>query len=349
MSTPIITFFNNKGGVGQTSLVYHLAWIYNDLGVRVVVADLDPQANLTAAFLHEERLEELWPDGEHLLTIFGCIQPLIKGIGDVTEPHIEYISELTEDEGLFSTYQEPTPLALLAGDVLLSGFEDQLPEAWSKCMDDDERAFRVMSAFWRVMQNAAKNHKADIILVDLGPNLGAINRSALIAADYVVMPLVPDIFSLQGLRNLGPTRRRWQAQWHERLKRNPVKDLPLPSGTMQPLGYIVLQHAERLRRPVKAFQRWITRIPEEYRRYVLDNDGTTDCSVKEDPHSLALLRNYSSLMPLADEARKPIFHLKAADGAIGAHFQAAQRVYSEFKQLARRIIEKINLPIGLSL
>lgn len=35
-----IAFFNNKGGVGQTSLVYHLAWMYADLGVSVVAADL---------------------------------------------------------------------------------------------------------------------------------------------------------------------------------------------------------------------------------------------------------------------------------------------------------------------
>ena len=60
-----IAFFNNNGGVGKTSLVYHLAWMYADLGVPVVAADLDPQANLTRMFLDEERLEELWPDGAH--------------------------------------------------------------------------------------------------------------------------------------------------------------------------------------------------------------------------------------------------------------------------------------------
>ena len=65
MSTPVIAFFNNKGGVGKTSLVYHLAWMYAELGTRVVAVDLDPQANLTAAFLDEDRLEELWPDGNH--------------------------------------------------------------------------------------------------------------------------------------------------------------------------------------------------------------------------------------------------------------------------------------------
>ena len=54
-----IAFFNNKGGVGKTSLVYHLGWMYADLGLSVVAADLDPQANLTSMFLSDERLEEL--------------------------------------------------------------------------------------------------------------------------------------------------------------------------------------------------------------------------------------------------------------------------------------------------
>ncbi len=36
MSVPVIAFFNNKGGVGKTSLVYHLAWMFADLGAKVV-------------------------------------------------------------------------------------------------------------------------------------------------------------------------------------------------------------------------------------------------------------------------------------------------------------------------
>ena len=59
MTVPILAFFNNKGGVGKTSLVYHMAWMYADLGRTVVAVDLDPQANLTAAFLDEERIEAL--------------------------------------------------------------------------------------------------------------------------------------------------------------------------------------------------------------------------------------------------------------------------------------------------
>jgi cellulose biosynthesis protein BcsQ len=58
MSAPVIAFFNNKGGLGKTSLVYHLAWMMAEKRLRVVAADLDPQANLTANFLSEDRLSD---------------------------------------------------------------------------------------------------------------------------------------------------------------------------------------------------------------------------------------------------------------------------------------------------
>jgi len=338
MNTTIVAFFNNKGGVGKTSLVYHLAWMYKDLGLRVVAADLDPQANLTAAFLDEDRLEKLWPDGNHHPnTVFGCVQPLIRAIGDIADPHLEYV----EDQLSLL----PGKLALLVGDLSLSGFEDQLSEVWPKCMDGDERAFRVISAFWRMMQNTADRHKADVILMDLGPNLGAINRAALIAADYVVVPLSPDLFSLQGLRNLGPTLRRWRKNWQDRLIQNPAYDLELPKGGMQPIGYVVLQHSARFDRPVKAYNRWIAKIPGVYRDAVLDEPGDNNISVAADSHCLALLKNYQSLMPMAQEARKPIFYLKPADGAIGAHSSAVKKVYSDFASLAREIASRIDVKI----
>ncbi|HKV58605.1 MAG TPA: AAA family ATPase [Ktedonobacteraceae bacterium] len=332
MTTPVIAFFNNKGGVGKTSLVYHLSWMYADMGKRIVAADLDPQANLTAAFLDDDRLEALWPEGDHPNTIYGCIQPLLQGTGDIAHPHLEDVEEFSNQFSLFSS-----SIGLLAGDLLLSSFEDELSDVWPKCLDGQQRAFRVISAFWRIMQQAAVQHRADMILMDLGPNLGAINRSALIAADYVVVPLSPDLFSLQGLRNLGPTLRRWRREWQERLKQKVAANLALPQGHMQPIGYVVLQHAVRMDRPVKAYDRWIARIPEVYREYLLDEPEKAMIAIEHDPECLALLKHYRSLMPLAQEAHKPMFHLKPADGAIGSHLAAVQDSYKDFKRLAEKI------------
>lgn len=331
MNAPIIAFFNNKGGVGKTSLVYHLAWMYADLDFRVLAADLDPQANLTAAFLDEDRLETLWAEPNRRPTIYGAVQPLVKAVGDVAEPHLE-IPDVSRDE-----------LAIIPGDLLLSGFEDELSESWPNCLDGRERSFRIISSLWRTLQKGAETHRADMVLMDLGPNLGALNRAALIAADYLVIPLGPDLFSLQGLRNLGPTVRRWRKEWASRREKNPAEDLELPEGKMKPLGYIVLQHSVRLDRPVKAYEKWIARIPGVYREAVLDQSEEPDVSVSNDPQAVALLKHYRSLMPMAQEARKPMFHLKPADGALGSHFAAAQDARKDFRGIAQEIAERAQL------
>jgi cellulose biosynthesis protein BcsQ len=212
-----LAFFNNKGGVGKTSLVYHLAWMYAELGLSVIAADFDPQANLNAMFLDDLRLEQLWPDGRHPKTIFGVLQPLLEGTDDAATPYVEPISDR---------------LGLLVGDLALSASEDELNSQWPDCLDRKPRAFRVLSAFWRVIETAAKEQSADLVLIDVGPNLGAINRAVLIAAQSVVIPLAPDLYSLQGLKNLGPTLRRWRIEWDERRHRNPVQDLSIPQGTI---------------------------------------------------------------------------------------------------------------------
>ena len=248
-----IAFFNNKGGVGKTSLVYHLAWMFADRGVPVLAADLDPQANLTAMFLNEERLEEIWPeDEEHKATIFGAVRPILRGIGDIARPPVEQIVQ---------------NLGLLPGDLGLSGFEDKLSDAWPRCHNSDEAAFRIMTAFHRLMYEMADGW-AELVLIDVGPNLGAINRAALIASDHVCVPLAPDLYSLQGLKNLGPALMGWRGTWADLTTKAP-KDLSLPAGSMSPAGYVVMQHGMRDSRPVKAYQRWMDKIPPVYQTAVL--------------------------------------------------------------------------------
>ncbi len=325
MPVPVIAFFNNKGGVGKTSLVYHVSWMLSELGYRVLAADLDPQGNLSAAFLDDERLEQLWSETDAPVTIYRDLRPLDRGTGDVVDPTLEKVDER---------------LVLIPGDMSLSTYEDGLSEAWPKCLDRDERAFRVTSALWRVLQRGGSRHHADVILVDLGPNLGAINRAALIASDFVVVPLGPDIFSLQGLRNLGPRLHEWREGWQERLGRNPAGNLPLPAGSMKPLGYLVMQHSVRKDRPVKSYDKWISRIPGTYREYVLKESANDSPPVSQDRYCFALLKHYRSLMPMAQEARKPIFFLKPADGAIGAHTSAVKDAYQDFQRLATEIMNR---------
>ncbi len=334
-----VAFFNNKGGVGKTSLVYHLAWMYADLGVGVIAADLDPQANLTSMFLDDYQAEELWSPEPPRKTIQGALMPLMQGTGDIAAPEMVNPSP---------------PLGLVAGDLALSSAEDEFSSQWPQCLDGNERGFRVITSFSRVLQRAREQAEADLVLIDVGPNLGAINRAALIAADFVVTPLAPDLFSLQGLRNLGPTLRSWRKQWQSRLERatelTGLKGLDLPSGAMKPIGYVVMQHAVRLDRPIKAYARWMEAIPEEYRNSVVGQaakSGASSGSIPlsdSDEHCLATLKHFRSLMPYAQEARKPMFKLTAADGALGGHVNAVQDCYWDFRSLACEIAKRCSVP-----
>ena len=318
-----VAFFNNKGGVGKTSVVYHLAWMYADLGVTVVAADFDPQANLTSMFLDDEDMEELFDADPPRPTIHGALAPLLRGTGDIAQ----------------IATQDPAPaLALMPGDLELSKAEDDLSSQWPLCLDRNERAFRVVTSLSRVLQRAGQSAEAELSLIDVGPNLGAINRAVLIAADFVVVPLAPDLFSLQGLRNLGPTLREWRKQWRDRRDIASgiagLADSYMPHGNMKPIGYVVLQHAVRLDRPVKAYARWMDEIPGEYRQSVLGKRPGSSRTIHDDKHCLGALKHYRSLMPYAQDARKPMFMLTPADGAIGGHINAVQDCYRDFRELA---------------
>ena len=315
-----VAFFNNKGGVGKTSLTYHLAYMFARLGYTTVAVDLDPQANLTAAFFDEEKLEEFWEDSSQ--SVYGCVDPMVQGTGDINFPKPLQVAER---------------LSVVAGDLALSQFEDRLSLAWPGCMTQNPADLRATSAFHRIIRRASKKAQASLALVDVGPNLGAMNRAALLAADNVVVPLAADLFSLQGLRNLGPTLRRWRREWKKVLEEAQV-GFPLPKGRMRPAGYVILRHAVRLDRPAKQFARWADQIPEVYRSSVLgqtEDDGVDHC--------LARIRNYNSLMPMSQAARKPMFDLKSADGALGSHARLVATCYDDFKALAEAIAKRCNL------
>jgi cellulose biosynthesis protein BcsQ len=241
----------NTSAAGKTSLVYHLGFMFAELGHRVLLADLDPRANLSRLCLTEERLEAI-STLKPRPTAFGAVEPLRRGAGDVQTVTAESVAGR---------------VSLLVGDVQLAELEDDLSTQWSKCLAGDAQAFRVTAAPCRVVESAASTSGAALVLLDVGSNLGALNRAALLAADHVVVPVTPDLFSLQALENVGPKLASWRDEWRERKSRAPRLELELPGGGMQALGYVVSRHTGLSSRGVAvAFQRWVDRMPAAYRQ-----------------------------------------------------------------------------------
>ena len=311
----ILAFINNRQEIDRTSLVYHLAWMYEDFGLNVVAADLDPQAGLTGMFLPESELNALWNGTGSRRTVFGALGPLLDGCGDVRPPHVEEISP---------------GIGLLAGDASLSA------GAFADRGKDD--ASRIAAGLRRVLHLAAETNAATLILADMGPNANLLNRAGLTAADHVVVPLAPDLRSLESLRILGPALRRRQRDEPPNLR------VPTPRPSGNPLaGYVVTRQLVRLYLPLGA--RWIDRMPDAYREAVAGGKAPPGTKVGEDPCCLGTLSPFQLLMPMAEEARKPMFFLKPADGAVGGHAPAVAECYREYRNLARKLAKRCEIPM----
>ena len=326
-----IAFFNNKGGVGTTTLVYQLASMFADLGVRVVAVDLDPQASLTAMSLPIDTLAAIESDEQS--SIYDVIAPVISA-----DPPI-----------LPEIYEVAPGFGLLPGDLDLSIVEDALSTAWAETRNDSPlvrgRGMRSTTALAQAVRDAGTIYDADLALIDVGPNVGAINRAAILGADFVVVPVAPDIFSFQGLVNGGRALRDWRDGWASRSIDTPAPAGVWPTGLMTPLGYVISRftfyNGDKARHP----RGWINRVPAMFSEFVLGSEPSPALTVEDDAACLAWLKDYHALMAMAHDSRKPIFRLKPADGAIGGHQQAVLAAYKDYAALARTIATRVGVPI----
>jgi cellulose biosynthesis protein BcsQ len=125
-----IAFFNHKGGVGKTTMLFNAAIEMHRLGLRVLMVDLDAQANLTAISLPDEMLDQLYNAARQ--TVANAFSPLVGGSGDVDNP----VAHVVRENGVW----------LAAGDLRMSDFEGIMPGAWTEALAGLERGFRVTSA-----------------------------------------------------------------------------------------------------------------------------------------------------------------------------------------------------------
>lgn len=328
-----LVLFNNKGGVGKTTLTFHIAHMAARLGLRTVALDYDPQSNLSAVLMGDEALLETWerPESE-ARTVASCVDLVRRGVGLVRAPALTPI-----DHNLW----------LLPGHLVLSRFEQTLAEEWGRILaSDNERALLVTTALATLAEHAANVAPggADLVLVDVGPSLGALNRAALLACDAVLIPLAPDLFSLQGLKNVGPMLRIWRSDWEMARTRSSRAPLSLPNHPFLPAGYIVQQHLARVDRLPAGYGHWASQIPSVYKEHVLDEQGAAP-DLNHDPACVALVKHFASLVPLAQQARKPMFDLKQADGIGGGQIQSVAQCRAAFAAIVHELAKRLDIAI----
>ena len=170
--THIYTLVNQKGGVGKTTTAINLGAYLAQLSQRVLIVDLDPQANATSCLGVDKRAVQT-----------GTYEALLNG-------------DLPASSVLFN---ERLQLSLLPSSPSLAGAEVEL-------VDESGREFRLKNAL------ASLNGKYNYILIDCPPSLGLLTVNGLIAArDGVLVPVQCEYLALEGLGQLTQTIERVQS------------------------------------------------------------------------------------------------------------------------------------------
>jgi chromosome partitioning protein len=319
-----IAAFNCRAGVGKTSLVYHLGHMLSRLGYPTLMVDLDPQMHLTSSMWRESDLEGLLADSAQgkSVSILASMRYFV--------------------DGLSTTPPENPPAGppwLLAGDINLLRYEPRLGESWSRGLTGDKESLNTLWALSRAVQQAAGHYGATVTLLDLGPGVSAINQAALLAADSVLVPMLADPLALEGLKLTGEALRTWREQWQQVRQQAGSSASELPEGRMDPLGYVLVQSVPSFDTAARDSARWLESIPSIWRQTVLGQPSEAP-PISQDEYCLALLRSYRSLAPMAQEARRPMFDLRPADGALGSYAQAVRLCVEEYEALARKIAQR---------
>lgn len=327
---PIISLFNNKGGVGKTTFLFHVAHVLAEGGHKVLIVDCDSQCNLTAYALQDKAIEKAWEDGGN--SIYRAIEPVARGLGDIRN---RAPSQLRPN------------LFLFPGDLLLSDFEDLLGDTWNSAKGGSEPALRTQSAIYRAILQAGEKADAEVILVDLGPNLGSLNRAVLGGSDYVIVPVAPDLFSIRGTENLGSKLAKWRKEW-DQCNGAWSGNFPIPKGSPSFLGYVMQQHNIRNNASgmTQGWQIFGNRLESAIQTHIVDRLRPLGQVANSQAigFNLGKIPNLHSLIPYSLEARKPVFQCSSPDGLKGAHIQRARESKALFKPIAQAIVSVLKSP-----
>lgn len=362
-----ISIFNNKGGVGKTTLSFHFAHALALLNKKVLIVDLDPQCNLTILSVPDEKIFSIWDEEEKFIPDFGVFEDLEKEDRDsiLSNPRsIHFLLKAAED-GLTDFTEAPPPveissnISLIPGRLTLNSYEDKIGERWANTYKGDPLAVRTITQIRSIAQRYADKYGFDFIIYDTSPSLGMLNRVILSMADGFIIPCLPDKFSLYGIRNIGNALKRWKSEFDiiSSLQGAGRKKL-FPSSFVRFLGYTI--YNARPYRQTPSLNKWdlarghfhfaeqipetIKRcIPPEIRQHLPQNE------LDEPIGGTSVMHTHNTLPNVSQKYHVPIWELptlKALENSDRNTVNVNRKVYEstrrQYCSFAESAIHRIN-------
>lgn len=340
-----VASFNNKGGVGKTTLTCNVAsYLATKHKKRVLIVDCDPQCNATQLIIGQEAATELYwsdPAPAKPTTIKDVLRPIEDGdshINSAVDPLLSSMNRFNVD--------------LIPGHPAFSVIEDRLGAAWHDVLGGDIGGIRKTN--WNTSLCAAISSRYDFVFFDIGPSLGSINRSVLLGCTHFMTPMGADIFSILGVKNISAWLKGWTSRYDNGLKlaeSNEPGKLNTYPITRSPnllhgyLGYTMQQYITKSkkgeRRPTKAYEEIINLVPQEISDSLggFFSDGVTLESAK-----LGDVPHLYSLVPLGQSVAAPIFDLTSADGLVGSQYSQREEFGAIIAGVCRRLLQNLGTP-----
>jgi cellulose biosynthesis protein BcsQ len=278
----IISVFNNKGGVGKSTLGFHLGYALNELGLKTLMIDLDPQCNLTICGIETEELHKIWEAEDEFIEDFEKSFKINPDIIN-TPRSIHFLLKPTEDgisdiDILPPTVELDKNLHLIPGRLSIHRFENKIAERWSGAYQGDNLAIRTITRIRELCNLYNEKYDYKYIIIDTSPSLGILNKTIISTVDGFFIPAQPDMFSLYGIRNIGNSLDNWQTEFKtiysliSQDKRN-----KFPKEFVQFLGFTIY-NAKKYANDnndfdlAQAHYSYVKKIPETIKEFIKENN-----------------------------------------------------------------------------
>jgi len=338
----VVCLFNHKGGVSKTTTAFNLGWKLALKGKRVLLADFDPQCNLTGMVMGFKGIEDL-------SALYEQDPP--NNVKDGLAPAFESQPRQIAPVSLVAVSGNPN-LLLLPGHIGLAEYENQLGIAQE--LSGSLLALRNLPGAIRFLLDVtARAAKADYVFVDMSPSLGPVNQNLLTTCDHFIVPLHPDYFSTMALSSLASTLPRWK-KWADTAYAIDVlksADYPFPKPRAQFIGAIIQKYRPREGKASHAFQLWIDQLIDGLRKTLVPaleacgmlNRSTFKRRAGMEPWDPLLeVSDFNSLIAESQKHQVPIYALSAQQiGQAGAVWDTTAANMKKFEEAFDHCADKV--------
>jgi len=346
----IISIFNNKGGVGKTTLAYHLANILAEMGKRVLILDLDPQCNMSLYGMPEEDLETIWKAEESIIE-----NGFDSAKRQMTEAEFNNLFKTTRtihfllksvEEGISDFDELPPPfsvafnLDLIPSRLTLFMYENRIAERWTGMFLGEPLSIRTVTRIRKLAELYSAKHQYDFVIIDTSPNLGALNMVIISTVDGFIIPCLPDMFSLYGMKNIGKALKEWKRHFDTCFQIIPDrKRQEFSNKFVGFLGYTIYNAKKRSDKPdqwglAKAHFNYAQKIPVAINEYIPEEvrKSLSEEMLKTPIGNNAVLYSHNTLTNMAQKYQKPMWALPDYAGLEPAD-KGNRQVYKDTKTM----------------